>query len=125
LVTNPKKVKKLVFTYGKLYYDLHKRQAEEGIQDAAIVRVEQLFPLPVDQIKSIIARYTSLEKIFWVQDEPSNMGAWTHVQRFMPDVNFELVARPASASPAVGLMHQHNNRLKQILDTVYEEKVLA
>jgi 2-oxoglutarate dehydrogenase E1 component len=53
------------------------------------------------------------------------MGAWQHVQRFMPDVKFELVARPASASPAVGLMHQHNNRLKQILDSVFEEKVLA
>jgi 2-oxoglutarate dehydrogenase E1 component len=124
-VSNPAKVKKLVFTYGKLYYDLHKRQSEEGIQNVAIVRVEQLFPLPAEQIRSIIKKYPNLEKTYWVQDEPSNMGAWTHVQRFMPDVPFELVARPASASPAVGLMHQHNTRLKQILDTVYEEKVLA
>lgn len=124
-VLNQAKVKKLVFTYGKLYYDLHKRQSEEGIQNVAVVRVEQLFPLPVDQIRSVIKKYPNIEKIYWVQDEPSNMGAWTHVQRFMPDVPFELVARPASASPAVGLMHQHNTRLKQILDTVYEEKVLA
>ncbi len=124
-VSNPGKVKKLVFTYGKLYYDLHKRQAEEGVQNVAIVRVEQLFPLPIDQIRTIIGKYLNLEKIYWVQDEPLNMGAWTHVQRFLPDVPFELVARSASASPAVGLMHQHNNRLKQILDTVYEEKVFA
>ncbi len=125
VVTLPTKIKKLVFTYGKLYYDLHKRQAEDGIQHSTIVRVEQLFPLPVERIKSIISKYPNLEKVIWAQDEPSNMGAWQHVQRFMPDVKFELVARPASASPAVGLMHQHNNRLKAILDTVFEEKVLA
>jgi 2-oxoglutarate dehydrogenase E1 component len=125
VVPNASKIQKLVFTFGKLYYDLHKRQAEEGIQNAAIVRVEQLFPLPVDQIKAIIAKYPNAGKVYWVQDEPSNMGAWQHVQRFLPDVPFELVARPASASPAVGLMHQHNNRLKRILDTVFEEKVLA
>ncbi len=124
-ISEPQKVRKLIFTYGKLYYDLHKRQSEEGILNVAVVRVEQLFPLPVEKIRSIIAKYPHLEKVYWVQDEPENMGAWTHVQRFLPDVNFELVARPASASPAVGLMHQHNNRLKNILDTVYEEKVLA
>ncbi|MBW8326432.1 MAG: 2-oxoglutarate dehydrogenase E1 component [Prolixibacteraceae bacterium] len=124
-ISNPDKITKLVFTFGKLYYDLHKRQAEEGITNTAIVRVEQLFPLPVDRMKAIIAKYPKLEKIYWVQDEPSNMGAWQHIQRFLPDVPFELISRPASASPAVGLMHQHNTRLKKILDTVFEEKVLA
>lgn len=124
-VSKPEKIKKLVFTFGKLYYDLYKRQAEEGISNVAIVRVEQLFPLPIDRIKLIISKYANLEKIFWVQDEPSNMGAWQHIQRFLPDVPFILISRPASASPAVGLMHQHNTRLKKILDTVFEEKVLA
>ncbi|MDO9613826.1 MAG: 2-oxoglutarate dehydrogenase E1 component, partial [Bacteroidota bacterium] len=125
VVSKPEKIRKLVFTYGKLYYDLHKRQAEEGIQDVTIVRVEQLFPLPIDQIKSIIAKYQHVEKIIWAQDEPSNMGAWQHVQRFLPTVPFELISRPASASPAGGLMYQHNLRLKMILDSVFEEKVLA
>jgi len=125
LVPKPAKVNKLVFTFGKLYYDLHKRQAEEGITNTAIVRVEQLFPLNTERIRSIISKYSNLEKIIWVQDEPSNMGAWQHVLRFLPDVPFELVSRPASASPAVGLMYQHNTRLKKILDTVFEEKVLA
>lgn len=124
-VHHPEKITKLVFTYGKLYYDLHKRQAEEGVTNIAIVRVEQLFPLPIDQIKLVIAKYPKLESIFWTQDEPENMGAWSHIQRFMPDVPFTLVSRAASASPAGGLMHQHNNRLKKILDTVFEEKVLA
>jgi 2-oxoglutarate dehydrogenase E1 component len=125
VVSKPEKIRKLVFTYGKLYYDLHKRQAEEGIQDVAIVRVEQLFPLPTDRIKSIIAKYPHVTKIIWAQDEPSNMGAWQHIQRFLPTVPFELISRPASASPAGGLMYQHNLRLKMILDSVFEEKVLA
>lgn len=124
-ISKPDKITKLVFTFGKLYYDLHKRQAEEGVTNTAIVRVEQLFPLPVDHMKAIIAKYPKLEKIYWVQDEPSNMGAWQHIQRFLPDVPFELISRPASASPAVGLMHQHNTRLKKILDTVFEVTVLA
>jgi len=124
-VHHPEKIRKLVFTYGKLYYDLHKRQAEEGVTNMAIVRIEQLFPLPIDQIKAIIAKYPKLESVFWVQDEPSNMGAWSHIQRFLPDVPFTLISRSASASPAGGLMHQHNNRLKKILDSVFEEKVLA
>jgi 2-oxoglutarate dehydrogenase E1 component len=124
-VHHPEKIRKLVFTYGKLYYDLHKRQLEEGITNMAIVRVEQLFPLPVDEIKSIIAKYPKHENVYWVQDEPSNMGAWSHIQRFLPDVPFILISRAASASPAGGLMHQHNTRLKKILDSVFEEKVLA
>lgn len=124
VVSKPEKIRKLVFTYGKLYYDLHKRQAE-GIQDVAIVRVEQLFPLPTDRIKSIIAKYPHVTKIIWAQDEPSNMGAWQHIQRFLPTVPFELISRPASASPAGGLMYQHNLRLKMILDSVFEDLVLA
>lgn len=124
-VHHPETIQKLVFTSGKLYYDLHKRQVEDGVTNMAIVRVEQLFPLPVDQMKSIIAKYPKLKNVFWVQDEPSNMGAWSHIQRFLPDVPFVLISRAASASPAGGLMHQHNKRLKKILDRVFEEKVLA
>jgi len=124
-VSNIDIIEKVVFTFGKLYYELHKRQAEEGITNVAIVRVEQLFPLPAERIKSIIAKYPNLKQIMWVQDEPENMGAWSHVQRFLPEVSFKLVSRHASGSPAGGLMFQHNARLKKIMDTVFQEKVLA
>lgn len=124
-VAKPSDITKLVFTFGKLYYDLHKRQAEEGVTNVAIVRVEQLYPLNTEKIKSIIAKYPSGTKVIWTQDEPANMGAWQHIQRFLPDVPFELISRQASASPAGGLMHQHNTRLKKILDTVFKEKVMA
>ncbi len=118
------KINKLVFTFGKLYYDLQKRQLEEAA-NVAIVRVEQLFPLNTVRIKSIISKYPNLERLIWAQDEPSNMGAWQHIPRFLPDIPFELVSRPASASPAVGLMYQHNIRLKKILDCIFDDKMLA
>jgi 2-oxoglutarate dehydrogenase E1 component len=124
-VKNAGNIQKLVFTYGKLYFDLHKRQAEEGVTNMAIVRVEQLYPLPVEQIKAIIGKYPNAEQILWVQDEPENMGAWQHIQRFMPDIPFKLISRQASASPAGGLIYQHNTRLNKILDLVFQEKVLA
>ncbi len=123
VVIRPEKISKVVFTFGKLYYDLHKRQAEEGITTVAIVRIEQLFPLNTAMIKSIISKYPNLEKIVWAQDEPANMGAWQHIKRFLPDVPFELISRPASASPAVGLMFQHNMGLKKILDAVFYELI--
>jgi 2-oxoglutarate dehydrogenase E1 component len=125
VITRPENIQKLVFTYGKLYYDLHKRQAEEGISNLAIVRVEQLYPLPVNRMKSIIEKYPNLKQILWVQDEPENMGAWQHIRRFLPEVPFKLISRQASASPAGGLIHQHNTRLKKILDSVFQEKVLV
>ena len=121
-VANPDKIKRIVYTFGKLYYDLHKRQVEEGINNTAIVRIEQLFPLNAERIRSISSKYPNLEKIIWAQDEPSNMGAWQHVMRFLPDIPFELISRPASASPAVGLMYQHNIGLKKILDEVFTEE---
>jgi 2-oxoglutarate dehydrogenase E1 component len=120
-ISAPGKISKVVFTSGKLYYDLHKRQTEEGITDVAVVRVEQLFPLDVERVKSIIAKYPHSEKVIWAQDEPSNLGAWPHIRRFLPDVPFELISRPASASPAVGLMFQHNLGLKEIVDGVFGE----
>ena len=125
VVLKPEKIRKVVFTCGKLYYDLHKRQVEEGISNVAIVRIEQLFPLAVDRIQSIVAKYPKSAKIIWAQDEPSNIGSWQHIQRFLPEVPFQLISRPASASPAVGLMFQHNLGLKEILDGVFGEKVLV
>jgi 2-oxoglutarate dehydrogenase E1 component len=121
VVRKPERITKVVFTSGKLYYDLHKRQAEEGITNVAIIRIEQLFPLDVARIKSIIAKYINCERIIWAQDEPQNMGAWQHILRFLPDVPFELISRPASASPAVGLMFQHHVGLNGILDAVFNE----
>ena len=118
-------VKQLVFTSGRLYYDLIKKQVDVGDNTTAIVRLEQLYPLPTDQIESILKKYHHASRIIWAQDEPENMGAWPFIQRKLKSVNFEVIARPESGSPAGGLMKQHNLRLEKILNRIFSEKVLA
>ena len=116
---------KLVFTSGRLYYDLVKQRAETGRFDVAIVRVEQLFPLPEKKIMEIVKKYNQAKTIVWAQDEPENMGAWPFISKKLVKLKLVPVTRPESASPAGGLMTQHNKRLKSILDRIFTEKVLT
>lgn len=117
-VSNPSKIRKVVFTVGRLYYDLHKRLTETGADDVAIVRVEQLYPVPENQIAAVVEKYPMAELI-WAQDEPENQGAWPFISRKLARFGFRGVTRPESASPAGGLIEQHNIRLRKILDSVF------
>ena len=118
-------VDKLVFTSGRLYYDLAKYKVENGINNVAIVRIEQIYPIPIKQIKQIVKKYSKSETLIWAQDEPENMGAWPFINRKLDFLGFELVSRPESASPAVGLMEKHLKGLESILETVFKQKVVA
>ncbi len=117
----PDDVKQVVFTSGRLYYDLVKRREEQGANDTAIVRIEQLYPLPVGQIRKVIKKYGKAERYVWAQDEPENMGAWSYLQRVFREVNLMLVSRPASGSPASGLLELHKKRLAKILDKTFQQ----
>ena len=117
----PEDVRQVVFTSGRLYYDLVKRREETGANDTAIVRLEQLYPLPKEQMQTVIRKYRNAERFVWAQDEPENMGAWSYLQRVFRDVNLLLVSRPASGSPASGLMELHLKRLEKILDKVFRQ----
>src|SRR5690606_36855901 len=77
---DPKAVKKLLLCTGKVYYELLEKQEETRRKDVAIVRIEQLYPFPKTQVNDILAEYTKA-KVFWVQEEPENMGAWTFLLR--------------------------------------------
>lgn len=123
--SNATAIKQLVFTSGRLYYDLIKKRTDTGDQSTAIVRLEQLYPLPVDQIEKILKKYNKAERIIWAQDEPANMGAWPFISRKLSHIPFEIVARSESGSPAGGLMKQHNLRLNKILEQIFNEQVLA
>jgi len=116
---DPSLVKKVVFTTGRLYYDLLKRRNEEKANCVALVRVEQLFPIPEKQIQEVAGKYPGA-RLIWAQDEPENQGAWPYYDRKLRYMGFQPVTRPESASPAVGLMEQHKRRLQKILDTVFE-----
>lgn len=118
-LVDPGQVKKVVFTSGRLYYDLLKRRNEEKVNCVALVRVEQLFPIPEKQMQEVIGRYPGA-RLLWVQDEPENQGAWPFYFRKLHHLGLQPVTRPESASPAVGLMEQHKRRLQKILDTVFE-----
>jgi 2-oxoglutarate dehydrogenase E1 component len=107
---NKQSVKRVLFCSGKVYWDLLAEAEKRGDQHTAIVRVEQLYPTPVDEIKQTYAQYPNAE-LFWVQDEPANQGPWTYIGLFLPKYMdgqvAKLISRPASASPATGSAKRH------------------
>jgi len=103
-------VKRVIFCSGKIYWDLIGEIERRGEKNIAVVRVEQLYPTPVDEIKATYAQYPNAE-LYWVQDEPANQGPWTYIGLFLPRYMSgqvaTLVSRPASASPATGSAKRH------------------
>ena len=121
----PDLVEKVVFTSGRLYYDLAKYKVENGISNVAIVRLEQINPIPNKGINEIQEKYSKSEELIWAQDEPENMGAWPFINRRLDYLGFKVVARPESASPAAGLMEKHKQSLEKIIQTIFEQKEVA
>lgn len=105
---NPQSVRRVLFCSGKIYWELLAESQKRGMQDTAIIRLEQLYPTPVEEMKAAIARYATSD-LRWVQDEPANQGPWTYMGLFMPryGINFKVISRPASASPATGSSKRH------------------
>jgi len=116
-----KRVQKLVFCSGKFYYDLIDARAEKNLMDVAIVRIEQLFPLPYEEIQSEIDRYSAAKEIVWAQEEPRNMGAWGYLLLQLPQAS---KMRPATrryyGSPAAGSAARFRNRHRQVIDYVFD-----
>ena len=114
-----KTVKKVVFCTGKLYYELLKAQQDKGATDTALVRLEQLYPLPTNKINAIIEKYQP-EQLIWAQEEPENMGAWTHILRKLRHLPFEVVSRTASAATASGSSKRAAKRQNAIIEQVFK-----
>ncbi|MBL8518087.1 MAG: 2-oxoglutarate dehydrogenase E1 component [Betaproteobacteria bacterium] len=117
----PKKVKRIVFCSGKVYYDIVAERAKRGIEDIAVVRIEQLYPFPHDEYRAQIDLYPNAKSIIWAQEEPMNQGAWRCVQHYllrplMGAQSLEYAGRPSSASPAVGYLSKHNEQQKALVD---------
>ena len=100
------RVRRVVLCSGKVYYALDEARGANGVEDVALVRVEQLYPFPEHEIKAILGKYRKASEIVWCQEEPQNRGAWTFVQprlrELFPDRLLDYVGRDASASPAAG-----------------------
>ena len=118
---DPKKVKRVVMCAGKVYYDLLEQRRKNGQTNVAIIRIEQLYPFPHEDVKAVLARYAHVKDVVWCQEEPLNQGAW-----YSSKHNFEAViptkakltyaGRPASASPAVGYLSLHTKQQQQLVE---------
>jgi 2-oxoglutarate dehydrogenase E1 component len=115
-VTASSNVKKVIFCTGKIYYDLAGRREENKDDTVAIVRLEQLYPFPEKQVSALLQKYKGKELV-WVQEEPINMGYWEHLitRQFQTFMNFKVIARPLSASPATGHSNVHKKEQENII----------
>ncbi len=117
------KINTLVFVSGKFYYDLLERKEEDKRDDVALVRVEQLFPLPIDQMMSLINKYKNAADVVWAQEEPKNMGAYSHVLlHFDMARNFRVCSRRMYAAPASGSSVRSKQRHAKVVDSVFDIK---
>ena len=118
----PKNTKTLVFCTGKFYYDLVKARKEEGRNDVAIVRLEQLFPLPTQEIHKVLEQYKDVKDVVWAQEEPRNMGVWSHLLLHFPEaVNFRPATRRFYAASAAGSATRFNKRHREVIDYVFDD----
>ena len=115
-------VKRLIMCTGKVYYDLKAKQVKDKRKDVAIVRLEQLYPMPEEQSFKLLEKYKGAEKV-WVQEEPKNMGAFTFLRRYVQFDDFKLIARKSSASPATGYASVHAQEQAKIVNGAFAEKI--
>ncbi len=117
-ITDASRVKKVLLCSGKIYFDLSEKQMKEDRKDVAIVRLEQLYPLPVAQLEAIQQRYKGATW-FWVQEEPLNMGAASFLQMNLKQFNYGVISRNPSASTATGYAKVHTQEQQEIIDTAF------
>jgi 2-oxoglutarate dehydrogenase E1 component len=116
-----KKVKRVIFCSGKVYYDIAAERARRAIDDIAIVRLEQLYPFPHDEFQAQIDAYPAARSIVWAQEEPGNQGAWHRIQHYLvrhmrPDQTLSYAGRASSPSPAVGYAQLHAEQQKALVE---------
>ncbi|MFP4166028.1 MAG: 2-oxoglutarate dehydrogenase E1 component [Opitutales bacterium] len=117
-------VDRLVLCSGKVYYDLLAHQREQGIENTALLRVEQFYPLNQDLLQRVVRQYPNAAKLIWCQEEPKNMGAWTFIApRLMETLDQApvYVGRPEAASPAVGSLALHKHEQAQLVKEAFEQ----
>ena len=117
-----KKVRTVVFCTGKFYYDLLNEKETKGRDDIALVRIEQLFPLPAKQMNAILEKYGKADDLVWAQEEPRNMGAWSHMMMHYSEAKrLRVASRRYYASPAAGSAVRSKNRHQQVIDYVFDK----
>jgi 2-oxoglutarate dehydrogenase E1 component len=118
-ITSPSEVTKVLFCTGKIYYDLADYGRKNNISHVAIVRMEQVYPLPETQLLALYTKYAAASW-FWVQEEPLNMGAASFLQMNLKSMNYGMIGRKASASTATGYAKMHVQEQQEIIETAFE-----
>jgi 2-oxoglutarate dehydrogenase E1 component len=111
-------VKKVLLCSGKLYFELAEKKEKEGRTDIAIIRLEQIHPLPEKQLQALYQKYGKAIW-FWIQEEPLNMGAASFLQMNLKSINFGIISRHASASTATGYAKVHKQEQEEIISTAF------
>ncbi|MES9974086.1 MAG: 2-oxoglutarate dehydrogenase E1 component, partial [Candidatus Thiodiazotropha sp.] len=125
---DPKKVKRLIMCSGKVYYELLETRRSRGLEDVAIIRLEQLYPFPQEDFDKIVTRYKNAKMFIWCQEEPQNQGAWDQIKhRFYPIVskNRQLyyVGRSSAAAPSVGYRSVHVEQQETLIDEALSGRI--
>ena len=116
------KTDRLVFCSGKFYYDLLEFQEKNNIKDTALVRLEQLFPLPELEIQDVLNKYSNAKDIVWAQEEPRNMGAWSHLLLHLDKArDFRVASRRFYSSPSAGSSTRSKNRHNEVIEFVFDK----
>jgi 2-oxoglutarate dehydrogenase E1 component len=115
------KIQRLVFCSGKVYYDLLESRETHSIKDVALIRVEQLYPFPVDEYAELIARHAHVKEIVWCQEEPLNQGAWYQIKHRLQEPlqshqELYYAGRPSAAAPASGIFKIHLQQQQALVD---------
>jgi 2-oxoglutarate dehydrogenase E1 component len=118
-----KQVKRVLLCSGKLYYELLERREKDARSDVAILRLEELYPFPQEQLDAALAPYGASVPLVWVQEEPNNMGAWryllAHIGAHYEQRAFSGISRPAAASPATGSSSAHKIEQNEVLTRAF------
>ena len=118
---DPAKVERLVFCSGKVYYDILERREKENIASVAVVRIEQLYPFPIDEYAEALARYRKADTVIWCQEEPRNQGAWYQIRHRLQEPlrarhTLHYVGRTSAAAPAAGIPALHAQQQNQLVE---------
>ncbi|MDP1622065.1 MAG: 2-oxoglutarate dehydrogenase E1 component [Bacteroidales bacterium] len=122
MTADPALIRRVALCSGKVYYDILEEKKKLQINDVAVIRLEQIYPLPMEQLKTVLTRYSNANHFEWVQEEPVNMGAWKYISQNMvfnagsKIPKFYHTARPASGSPATGSSRLHKIQQKLIVE---------
>ena len=127
-VEDKAKINKIILCSGKVFYDLNEQKNIKEKYNIALIRIEQLYPFPYDDLQEVLSKYKNFEEIIWCQEEPYNQGAWfSHrhriqrvLDRFNDKKQIKLVSRPAAAAPAVGMMKLHLQQQTQLVEDALE-----